>query len=144
MLHLTCNAVSRSGFGCPPIKRPCLVSVDDTPGTPIPGCAKMSSTDRVTTFFAFVLMIKMDVLRICTLMAVFTYYVCFWNITIYYPYLNRVYFMPLSVAKVESVIRFEYGSNWTSTVIDGKCHSSVNHLKFIDCGDKILVKSWSI
>ena len=57
-MHLTCNAVSRSGFGCPPIKRPCLVSVDDTPGTPIPGCAKMSSTDRVTTFFAFVLMIK--------------------------------------------------------------------------------------
>ena len=34
------------------------MSVDDTPGTPIPGCAKMSSTDRVTTFFAFILMMK--------------------------------------------------------------------------------------
>ena len=57
----------------------------------------------------------------------------------YNPYLNSVYFMPLSITKVESVIRFEYGSNWTSTVIDGKCHSSINHLKFIDWCVNILV-----
>ena len=49
-----------------------------------------------------------------------------------YPYLNRVDFVPLSVAKVESVIGFEYGSNWTSTVIYGKCHSSINHLKLVN------------
>ena len=136
MLHLTCNAVSRSGFGCPPMKRPCLVSVDDTPGTPIPGCAKMSSTDRVTTFFAFNLMIKNGCITNMYLDGSFVKTI---DHTTGYPYLNSVYFMPLSVAKVESVIRFEYGSNWTSTVIDGKCHSSVNHLKFIDCRDIILV-----
>ena len=51
---ITSNAVNLSGFGCPPMNNPCFVSVDDTPGTPMPGCAKISSTDRVTTFFAFV------------------------------------------------------------------------------------------
>ena len=50
---LTCKAVSLPGLGWPPINNPCFVSVDDTPGTPIPGCAKISSTDSVTTFFAY-------------------------------------------------------------------------------------------
>ena len=35
------------------MNNPWEVSVEDTPGTPIPGWAKMSSTDSVTTFLAF-------------------------------------------------------------------------------------------
>ena len=55
---LTASAVSLSGLGWPPMNKPCFVSVDETPGTPIPGWAKMSSTDNVTTFFAYVTNIK--------------------------------------------------------------------------------------
>ena len=37
------------------MNKPCLVSVDETPGTPIPGWANISSTDSVTTFLALII-----------------------------------------------------------------------------------------
>ena len=46
------------------MKRPWFVSVEDTPGTPMPGWAKTSSTDKVTTFLALTAIKQECIVRI--------------------------------------------------------------------------------
>lgn len=65
------------GFGCPPMKSGLLVSVDDTPATPIPGSTKMLSTDNVTTFLALMaVMIKNDKNLLVTPWQIISYLEC--------------------------------------------------------------------
>ena len=47
-----CMPRSLPAFGWPPIHNGLLVSVDETPATPMPGSTNTLSTDKVTTFLA--------------------------------------------------------------------------------------------
>ena len=38
-------------------------------------------------------------------------------------------FMPISVTKLEPLIRLENGSNGTSTIVNSESHRTVNHLE---------------
>ncbi len=114
----------RSGLGWRPNHKPWFVSVDETPGTPMPGWAKVPSTANVTTFLAFTAEWREDKWSLeCS------HGIIPWDHShgVMRSFLT-VNVVPLPVAELCRTLWFEDCCNGTSAVVHSEGQSSVDHL----------------